>query len=1499
MPKKAFSFFSYKTIVTSLCFLSITAPGLYHLQAQVSPKLDESISYTMNFKNIAIVEYIRFVSKISKINFIFNETDLNFPVTLVSDQPVSAKNLFSALAQVLEVNGFTLSEQEGSILITKNPGSSQLAPLNQLQAPLITRIFKISNINLSTLTQIVRSVVSKGALVESVVDTNQIIVTDTGPNLDRLGMLIQDLDTAGSNLKLLTYKVKNQSANSLSNSLKEMIKPFQGGNNYLVIAQNNNNQLLIISTPYLIQQTEAALLSLDVPEAMVPLEETSNNVFLYTPQFKRAQELNTELLIIAETLKNDGAATASLVSMIENVKTPIGNSCLLFTGSSATFAKIKEFLNAIDNKDLASTVFIYHVKNLSAQALEALLNNAASSFEDKGDPENVVPVIDSMVFVEKTNTIIFSGTQGAIDKIKLLLSEMDLPTGTVVAESTFAIFELKNVPGNDIIDELKNLEPNLNKADSRDVVACINSIKWLKSNNSLLITGSAKTITTVEELITKLDVAHSKFAPAFQNGFAIYHLKSKNGAHIADQLHSMGANISAVNSQAKAQKSTLDSAKYLSDTNTIMLSGDQESIQFAESIIAKLDVQDIASGTSYAFFHTQGTQGTDIVKKLHQFAKNLSPSNQSEKDIQSCIADTKYIPESHAILIHGTEAAIQFTEQLAQKIQEGLLTTSNSLFVVYNLKTAHGDNIVSQLHAMALNIPGNSQDSIEIKACLETVKYLPETNSIMITGPQNAINFTQSIVEKMDVTPVKGSINTFYLYRLESAQGDVVINKLQDFAEKLPSNTAGDKNVIISIDHLEWVKESNSILITGNQATIDRVSALIAQYDSRQSTSPNKGDFLIYSPHYLSLETLEQSLEEYAVALKQTGLADPNLIETINTAKAVPTANHLVFSGNPDSINKLKTILNLIDQASPQSTKSQIGQTTFYVYQLKYLTPEQFESAMRSFVTSFSKFSTSDALVTKSVDSMQYLKETNSFLFSGTSETLDKIAQIASKIDIGQASISGNMTYEIYTPQNQDGEELIAQMCQFAQGLSDTGVQDQSLYDTINNIKWISKSKSMIITGSPEAIQKVQDLLKKFDIPGGGGSSGKTNMGFMVYKLQYHSGTDIQSALNKLAPTFATNGPNPNPGLQAAISSMQWIQATNSLVASGEDENLQKLKTLISEIDMPLKQVFIEVLVVETDTANTQNFGLQWFGRGQIKNQLGFGTGNFGGANPLGNNPSYNLPNFSQSATSVSTKSGANAGLIPFYGNQSGTSGAPSTAGFDLGVIGDILFHKGQSFVSLGSLVNALQADADSTIVMNPKIISQDNQNSTIFIGQNIPFLGSSVTNSAANTTTTQNIEYRDVGINLSITPKLGDDNVITLEITYSMSAQTANTSGGQGGFNGIQTTQTNMTTRVHVPDQHFVVLSGMLSETKARYKTGLPCLGGLPLIGVAFSDNERNDTKNNTLIFIRPCIVHSLDDLKELTEKQENKYRDMLYRHQDKEDFDTAINLVKEPENE
>ena len=383
---------------------------------------------------------------------------------------------------------------------------------------------------------------------------------------------------------------------------------------------------------------------------------------------------------------------------------------------------------------------------------------------------------------------------------------------------------------------------------------------------------------------------------------------------------------------------------------------------------------------------------------------------------------------------------------------------------------------------------------------------------------------------------------------------------------------------------------------------------------------------------------------------------------------------------------------------------------------------------------------------------------------------------------------------------------------------------------------------------------------------------------FFVYKLQYHEGPEIEEALKKIAADLR-NQPEAPIRLINAIQSLQWVKATNSLLCSADEETLHKLNKLVESLDIPLRQVFIEVLVIETDVKKSSDFGLQWAAGGQFSGgKLGFGTGNFAPSNGFG-----------QPGTFASTMQGINATNKP-----TGLAQLPLVPGFDLGVIGDVIMHKGRSYLSLGSLVSALQADGSSTIVLNQKIITQDNKNSTIFVGDNIPFTGSVVQTVGQSQQTTANIEYRDIGVSLSITPRLGEGDIITLnlneEITESIDNDPVNSNTT---VNGIRTTKTNMATHVHVPDKHFLVLSGMIRNSKAQHKAGIPCLGSIPFIGALFSRTKKQDERRNVIIFVRPHIIHSFEDYQNLTESQEEVYRNQA----NPKDFDAAIHVLPEEE--
>ena len=381
---------------------------------------------------------------------------------------------------------------------------------------------------------------------------------------------------------------------------------------------------------------------------------------------------------------------------------------------------------------------------------------------------------------------------------------------------------------------------------------------------------------------------------------------------------------------------------------------------------------------------------------------------------------------------------------------------------------------------------------------------------------------------------------------------------------------------------------------------------------------------------------------------------------------------------------------------------------------------------------------------------------------------------------------------------------------------------------------------------------------------------------FFVYKVQYHSGVDLEQSLKKIAVDMR-NQPTAPVKLINAIQSLQWIKSTNSLLCSGDSETLYSLRKLIDSLDTPLRQVFIEILVIETDAKNCMDFGLQWSIGAKYKERLGIGIGNF-------------APTRSIAGSFASTMQSISPSNPP-----AGLSQIPLTPGFDLGVIGDIIMHKGKSFLSLGSLVSALQTDGDSTIVLNQKIITQDNKTSTIFVGDNIPFTGSVVQTVGQGQQLTANVEYRDVGVSLSVTPRLGEDEIITLdieqEITESLEHDLVHT---QNTANGIRTTKTKMGTHAHVPDRHFLIVSGMIRNAKSHHKTGVPCLGGLPVVGAMFSRTLRQDEKRNVIIYVRPYIIHSFDEYSKLTQEQGKIFESQAI----KQDFIEAIELV-DPEHE
>lgn len=373
---------------------------------------------------------------------------------------------------------------------------------------------------------------------------------------------------------------------------------------------------------------------------------------------------------------------------------------------------------------------------------------------------------------------------------------------------------------------------------------------------------------------------------------------------------------------------------------------------------------------------------------------------------------------------------------------------------------------------------------------------------------------------------------------------------------------------------------------------------------------------------------------------------------------------------------------------------------------------------------------------------------------------------------------------------------------------------------------------------------------------------------FSIYKLRYRRGAQLQTALNNIATSLQSNI-NANPDLIQSLNSMQYIETTNSLVFSGSPETIQRVLELIMELDIPLRQVFIEVLVLDTTITDSLTYGVNWQTRF-------FGLNYAGGESFLTNNPITGALNT------------ANLGLQP------DATSLLTQSGFSLGLIGRTISHNGKEYATIAGLVRAIHLREDSNIIMSPKIICEDNATAEIFVGINTSFQTSSIANDRGNIVTT-NVDFRDVGTRLKVTPLLSNTDIITMDIEQTISRvvtqQSRQTSLVQSNP-GPTTSQNNTKTRVHIPNGYFLVLSGMIQDEDSHSRQQVPCLGGIPVIGALFSQKENNETKRNVMIFLRPQIVDTEEEIESITKQQQdvwhqkNRIREM-YKYEVDEALD------------
>lgn len=509
------------------------------------------------------------------------------------------------------------------------------------------------------------------------------------------------------------------------------------------------------------------------------------------------------------------------------------------------------------------------------------------------------------------------------------------------------------------------------------------------------------------------------------------------------------------------------------------------------------------------------------------------------------------------------------------------------------------------------------------------------------------------------------------------------------------------------------------------------------------------------------------------------------------------------------------------------------------------------------------------------------------------SDRASNIAQL--EILIRNLDGTGQNDMEAISLQSSQAEEVIGLL----EAMSSTGAA-KDLSGSRVRIMADNRTNRILIKGDPGTRQRIRQMIEMLDVP-----SADRLGGLKVFRLKYASAQNLAEILQGLVTGQAVSSSSQNsssnnpvnnlinnsssnsnsngsgistPGInlngnnsnrQNAVTSFNSDGVSiiadpnqNALVVKADPQLMREIDAAIQQLDIRRQQVLIEAAIIEVEGNDADQLGVQW-ALGDISSGIG-------------------LINFSNAGASLSK-------LVGGY-LSNGAAGAGSALGMGSSIaLGSYKEGADGSRKLYGALIQALKENTKSNLLSTPSIVTMDNEEAYIVVGQNVPFVTGSVAttgNSTVNPYTT--VERKDVGVTLKVIPHIGEGGSVRLEVEQEVSNVQAN----KGQAADLVTSKRAIKTAVLAEHGQTVVLGGLIADNSYYSRQAVPGLGAIPGIGRLFRSDNKSNEKRNLLVFIHPTIVGADDDIRRLSQRR----YDQLYSLQLAMDKDG--NFAKLPAN-
>ncbi|MDO9133658.1 MAG: type II secretion system secretin GspD [Hydrogenophaga sp.] len=462
----------------------------------------------------------------------------------------------------------------------------------------------------------------------------------------------------------------------------------------------------------------------------------------------------------------------------------------------------------------------------------------------------------------------------------------------------------------------------------------------------------------------------------------------------------------------------------------------------------------------------------------------------------------------------------------------------------------------------------------------------------------------------------------------------------------------------------------------------------------------------------------------------------------------------------------------------------------------------------------------------------------NSLVITDYADNLQRIGRIITALDV-----AGATDVEVIPLQHAvaaDLAALVSRLIDPAVAAGGAGAADASYKTTLIAEP---RSNSLVLrAANPARLALVRNLVARLDQPSSANVSGNIHVVYLKNADAVALASTLRAALagesaasgSTGAAGLATAGrpiavagasPSSTPVSASAQPStggqIQADPATNSLIITAPEPQYRQLRAVIDQLDSRRAQVYVESLIAEVNADKASEFGIQW--QGALGNSgdrlIGLLGTNFG----VGGR---NIVNLAQGNT-------------------------PPASGLNFGVA-----RQTNGVYVLGFLARFLQETGEGNILSTPNLLTLDNEEAKIVIGQNVPFVTGQFTNTGSNEGSVnpfQTIERKDVGLTLRVKPQISENGTIKMTIYQEVSSVQASSINST---TGLITNKRTIESTVLVDDGAIVVLGGLLQDEYSGNQEKVPGLGDVPLFGNLFKSETRSRRKTNLMVFLRPVVV-------------------------------------------